>query len=153
MPTDDVKTFVDALVFSWIVAATGGHAKNYSLLIGAGGRTRLAPLYDMASALPYDTLRIHKLKLAMKIGGKYRLVEIGAYHFRKLAKELNLDGDELIARAHAMAKTLPDAAASLLGQLRKKWPTFDMLQRLSKELCDRAKFCEAELSRARAART
>ena len=106
----------------------------------------------MASALPYDTLRIRKLKLAMKIGGKYRLVDVGAYQFRKLAKELNLDDDELVSRARAMAKMLPDVAAPLVGQMRGKGLTFEVVRRLSNELCDRAKFCEAELSHARGAR-
>ena len=44
--------FFDALVFSWAVAATDGHAKNYSLLLD-GAQARLAPIYDVNSALPY----------------------------------------------------------------------------------------------------
>ncbi|MBC7298829.1 MAG: HipA domain-containing protein, partial [Demequina sp.] len=49
-----VRAFVDSLIFSALTASTDGHAKNYSLLLERE-RVRLAPLYDMASDLPYDT--------------------------------------------------------------------------------------------------
>src|SRR5207248_10152473 len=67
---EDVATFLGGLAFNWLVAGTDAHAKNYSVLIGAGG-VRLAPLYDVASALPYRGVQLQKLALAMKIGGKY----------------------------------------------------------------------------------
>ena len=53
------------------MGGTDGHAKNYSLLL-AGDQVRLAPLYDIASALPYGTHE-KKLRLAMKIGDDYRV--------------------------------------------------------------------------------
>src|SRR5262249_6698729 len=81
---EDVGTFIDALLFNWLIAGTDGHAKNYAILHGGGGRVRLSPLYDIASALPYGHLDVRKLKLAMKIGGKYRVAEIGAHQWRKL---------------------------------------------------------------------
>lgn len=55
---EDVSTFVDALAFNWLIAGTDAHAKNYSVLIGPSGRVCLAPLYDLASALPYDDMDI-----------------------------------------------------------------------------------------------
>ena len=66
-----VHRFVDALIWNWIIAGTDAHAKNYSLLI-SGSQVRLAPLYDVASALPYDRHE-KKLRLAMKIGGDDRV--------------------------------------------------------------------------------
>lgn len=71
----------------WVIAGTDAHA-NYSVLIGRGGELRLAPLYDIASFLPYVGHGLRKLKLAMKIGGTYRLREIGVHAWDKLAKEL-----------------------------------------------------------------
>ena len=64
---DAVWRFLDALIWNWLVAGTDAHAKNYSLLL-SGGDVRLAPLYDIASALPYDKHE-RELKFAMKIGG------------------------------------------------------------------------------------
>jgi serine/threonine-protein kinase HipA len=55
-PQQDLDTFTDALLFNWLIGGSDGHAKNYSLLHGAGGHVRLAPLYDLASALPYPSL-------------------------------------------------------------------------------------------------
>ena len=69
---DAVGLFADALAFNWIIAGTDAHAKNYSVLL-AGGAVRLAPLYDIASALPYDDMYVPKLRLAMRVGGEYRV--------------------------------------------------------------------------------
>jgi serine/threonine-protein kinase HipA len=52
---DAVWRFADALIWNWLIAGTDAHAKNYSLLL-AEEQVRLAPLYDVASALPYDIL-------------------------------------------------------------------------------------------------
>ncbi len=60
-----------------MIGGTDAHAKNYSLLIGAGGRTRLAPLYGVASILAYEKYDVQKVKLLMRIGGEYRLRDIG----------------------------------------------------------------------------
>ena len=74
-PNDDVRTFVAAVAFNWFIAGPDGHAKNYALLLGAQSRIRLAPLYDLASALPYPGMQPIGLKLAMKIGGEYSSTE------------------------------------------------------------------------------
>jgi hypothetical protein len=66
---DAVRRFADALIWNWLIAGTDAHAKNYSLLL-ADNQVRLAPLYDIASSLPY-CVHEKKLRLAMKIGGDY----------------------------------------------------------------------------------
>ena len=43
-----------------LIAGTDAHAKNYAILIGAGGQIRLTPLYDVASTLPYPDINIEK---------------------------------------------------------------------------------------------
>ncbi len=92
---EDVATFLDAFIFNWLIAGSDAHAKNYSLLIGAGGRVRLAPLYDLASALPYDALNTKKLKLAMKVGKKYRLADIGPRDWSALAAEVGVKAKDM----------------------------------------------------------
>ena len=67
-----MRRFADALIWNWLIAGTDAHAKNYSLLL-AGAQVRLAPLYDVASALPYPDLHVRRLRFAMKIGGDYRV--------------------------------------------------------------------------------
>ena len=105
---EDVQRFVDALVFNWLIGGTDAHAKNYSMLIGEGGRARLAPLYDIASILPYG-FDLQKIRSAMKIGGEYRMRDIGPSQWRKQAKDLRLDADVLMPRILDLARKIPDA--------------------------------------------
>ena len=84
-----MRSFVDAVGFNWLIAGTDAHAKNYSLLMAAGRSVRLAPLYDVASILPYGDTDLHKAKLAMKIGGEYQLLLIGLRHWQKLARGIS----------------------------------------------------------------
>lgn len=102
--------FLDALAFNWLIGGTDAHAKNYSLLL-SGTQVRLAPLYDVASALPYDRLDPMKLRLAMKIGGQYRLRNIVGRNWSKLAREVAVEPDELRTRVSDLSDRLPDAFA------------------------------------------
>ena len=110
----DVARFFDALVYNWLVLATDGHAKNYSLLL-SGHQVRLAPLYDVASALPHlDHPR--KARLAQKIGGEYRPSFVQRRHWERLARSLGLGSAEAHARITALAERLPDALADAAGE-------------------------------------
>jgi len=100
--------FADALIWNWLIAGTDAHAKNYSLLL-AGDQVRLAPLYDVASALPYGTDQ-HRLRFAMKIGGSYE-VHLRRNPWPRAARELGLDGDVVLDRVRELAAIAPDAFA------------------------------------------
>lgn len=104
----DVATFIDALLLNWLIVGPDAHAKNYALLL-AGGQVRLAPLYDIASALGYPDVYVPKVKLAMKIGGHYRLSAIGSGSWRRLAEEVRVDPDRIIERARFLTSQLCDA--------------------------------------------
>ena len=107
-----MRRFADALIWNWLIAGTDAHAKNYSLLL-AGVQARLAPLYDIASALPYGTHE-RKLRFAMKIGGDY-----GVFPRRNTwpaaARDLGLDSAELLDRVRALADVAPDALADAVN--------------------------------------
>ena len=105
-PEQDAWTFARAIMLNWIIGGTDAHAKNFSMLIGAGGRARLAPLYDVASTLPYD-FAPRKLKMATKIGGKYLLEDVYSRHWAKFASEVRLPSTEVLDMGKAMAETLP----------------------------------------------
>jgi serine/threonine-protein kinase HipA len=109
---DAVLRFLEALAWNWLIAGTDAHAKNYSLLL-AGRQLRLAPLYDIASALPYGTHE-RKLRLAMKIGGDYRVYPI-QNTWPKAAKELGLDPELAADRVIALARRAPDAFSASAG--------------------------------------
>lgn len=142
-PQEDVDRFVDALMFNWLIAGTDAHAKNYSLLIGAEGRARLAPLYDVASILPYD-FDLQKVRLAMKIGGAYRLRDVGARQWMKLATDLHVKTDQIVQRIRRMAAELPDHVSDVERQAGKAGLKHPLVARLAARLIERAKRC-AEL--------
>jgi serine/threonine-protein kinase HipA len=142
----DVNTFVDAIGFNWLIAGTDAHAKNYSLLLGGGPLVRLAPLYDVASILPYDEFDMQKLKLAMKVGGEYKLSLIGLRHWQKFARETRLNADELIARLGSMAKQLPEEADDARKRAQAEGLDKAIIDRLATRLIERAGECERVLA-------
>jgi serine/threonine-protein kinase HipA len=101
-----VWEFARGLAFNWLIAGTDAHAKNYSLLL-AGRQVRLAPLYDIASVLPYDTHE-RKLRLAMSIGGDYGLVNYGS-PWPAAARDLGLDSEALRDVVLALTDRVTDA--------------------------------------------
>jgi len=140
-PDEDVGTFVDALAFAWLVAAPDGHAKNYSLIHGGGGRVRLAPLYDLDCALPYSQLDPQRLKLAMKIGGIYRLRDIGRRQWEKLAGEVRRPADEVVERVADIAAGLPDAAEEVRAQAVQEGLAHPMIGHVAARVIERARRC------------
>ena len=95
---DEVERFAFSLVFNWFIGGTDAHAKNYALL-HAGGFVRLAPLYDLGSALPYVSttpirrpgeIDAQRAKMAMRIGRAYLLREVRSRDIDELARTLGL---------------------------------------------------------------
>lgn len=105
---DDVWRFADALIWNWLIGGTDAHAKNYSLLL-AGNQIRLAPLYDIASALPYGSHE-RKLRFAMKLGGDYRVYP-RRNTWPAAARELGLNYEALLTRVRELANVVADALA------------------------------------------
>ena len=138
---EDVQTFLDAIAFNWLIAGTDGHAKNYALLLGGEGAVRLAPFYDVASVLPYRNVNLAKAKLAMKLGGEYRLRNIGLREWRRLAEDVRTDAGALIARLQAMAAGLPDLIATVQKEIAAAGLNHPILRKLAQRLTTRAKHC------------
>lgn len=97
----DRTRFVLTQLAFWLLAATDGHAKNFSVFLLRGGAYRMTPLYDVISVWPYIGAEPHKLlpypdaKLAMALHAKnvhYRLNEVRVRHWHRLAKACGVDG-------------------------------------------------------------
>ncbi len=129
-----VWRFADALIWNWLIGGTDAHAKNYSVLL-ADDDVRLAPLYDVASALPYDTHE-SKLKLAMKVGGDYRLAPL-----RNTWPDLRLDAEALVARVGELAGRVADAFADAAAAAEVKTLGRDLPARLVDLVAERARRC------------
>lgn len=93
-PDLDRATFVLSQLAFWLLAATDGHGKNFSLHHSTDGRYRMTPLYDVLSAWPIigpgaNQLSQRKVRLAMSLPGRrrhYRLDEVQVRHWRELAQ-------------------------------------------------------------------
>lgn len=134
-----ISQFFDALVWNWLIGGTDAHAKNYSLLL-SGEQVRLAPLYDIASALPYGTHE-RKLRLAMKIGGDYSVYP-HRNNWGKAAAEIGIDADIAFHRVRELAGIVTEvfaeaAAAPDVIALKRELP-----RRLVDIIADRAKRCQ-----------
>jgi serine/threonine-protein kinase HipA len=94
-PAEDQKTFLKAQILFWLIGATDGHAKNFSVFLGPGGSFRLTPIYDVLTAQPsLDTRQIRRkqMKLAMFVGDNrhYGIDEIKGRHFLQTAERAGL---------------------------------------------------------------
>ena len=138
----DLKTVFRAQLLFWMLAATDGHAKNFSIRILQGGSFQLTPLYDVLSAWPIigrraNEIPIEKVKLAMALPGerpRYLLKSIQRRHFEMLAKRFGLVAeandliDEMVANtprviddvSHGLPRGFPPALLErVLEGLRK----------------------------------
>jgi len=136
----DVDTFAAALGFNWLIAGTDAHAKNFSLLLSCP-HVRLAPLYDVASIVPYDEFDLRKVKFAMKVGGEYKLSEIGLRQWQKFAREARINADKLVERLIAMSGQLPDDANAAQARARQQGLAEPIVERLVTQLIERAGEC------------
>lgn len=102
--SDSLLVVIDDVVAGTLTRLPGGR-----LRFDYRDDYRLAPLYDVASALPYSTHE-QKLRFAMKIGGDYR-VFLKKNPWRKAAAELGVDPDTTVERIRALATRVPDAFA------------------------------------------
>lgn len=73
----DRRNFFKTQVLYWMLCATDGHAKNFSLFIEKYGRFLLTPLYDILSAYTIlgegkSQLATGKAKMAMAVTNKDR---------------------------------------------------------------------------------
>lgn len=140
-----VGAFVDALAYNWIIAGPDAHAKNYALLL-SGPQVRLAPFYDIASALPYPDFYEPRIKLTMKVGGYYRLSSIGRSAWQRLAEDLRLDASMVVDRVRDLAERTPDAFEEacwddVVVELASPLPA-----QLLDAVAERARRCVRELS-------
>jgi serine/threonine-protein kinase HipA len=121
-PAADQRLFLKAQVFFWLLGATDGHAKNFSVHLMPGGRFRLAPLYDIMSAQPLvdaGQLRHNQFRLAMAAGKNrhYVVDEVLPRHFEQTARAAGVAkavvDDVLADLAQAMPRALDEIVRAL----------------------------------------
>lgn len=124
---DRLRFALTQLAF-WLLAATDGHAKNFSLFHRRGGSFQLTPLYDVLSAWPIigvgsKLVSEHDARLAMALRGKnahYKLREIRVRHWQALAQRCGAPGawEAMLG----MAQGVQGAMVRVQAQLPKHFP-------------------------------
>lgn len=79
-----------------------------SIRILPNGDVRLAPLYDLATGLPYDHEVVDR-RLALSVGGERRVDRIRSAQWARAARELGVPEDSLRSRARELLAGFPDA--------------------------------------------
>jgi len=120
----DRRNFYKAQILFWMLAATDGHAKNFSIFLEAGNTYRMTPLYDLLSVWPIignkaNNLSWHDARLAMAFRSRnahYRLSEIQPRHFFSAAARLGLAGevDSIIEEILAATPKVIDRVSAML---------------------------------------
>ena len=122
-PATDQQTVFKAQILFWLIGATDGHAKNFSVFLSPGGSYRLTPLYDVLTAQPsLDSRQIERkqMKLAMSVGARrhYRIEETVGRHFIQTGQEAGLPKTLVKMAIEEMA----DNAASALEKTAQALP-------------------------------
>ena len=146
-PGEDLRTFVKAIALNWVIAGTDAHARNFSFLIGAGGRAALAPLYDLASALPYPGHYAPRLKLAMKIGGEARVGYVQVRHWGRFAADVGLPPDEVLSICESLAAKIPDRCVDIARDARAEGVVHPIVDTLVARVATAARACLDNLRR------
>ena len=123
----DRLTFLKAQIVFWLMGATDGHAKNFSLFLSPGGRHRMTPLYDIMSAQPnHDAkkLRRQEFRLAMPVGDNrhYPVEDIYPRHFIQSGKAAGIAEEELRGVFDALTGALPAALENTAREMPKDFP-------------------------------
>ena len=127
-PQADITHFLCAQLAFWLLAATDGHAKNFSVFLLPGGAYRMTPLYDVISLWPVvgrgpNQVAWPAAKLAMAVGSRnvhYALQTIQPRHWRGLAEKAGVAG--VWGAMQAMVERVEPAIATLEGQLPQGFP-------------------------------
>lgn len=105
----------DFAAFNYVSGSPNGHAKNISLML-LPDQTLVAPLYDVATSLPYDgdaALR----EVAVSIGGRRKFGQVLGKHWDRAASTLGIPAEEYRNRVRNLAEDFPDAFSTALRQV------------------------------------
>jgi serine/threonine-protein kinase HipA len=124
----DKTYFLLAQLAFFLLAATDGHAKNFSLHLHAGGRYEMTPLYDVLSMWPYfgkgpNQFRARQAGPAMLLRGRNphrHFHTIEARHWRQPA--LQHGGEPVWQAMLALVQGAEDALAVAEGELPDDFP-------------------------------
>lgn len=153
--TTDLRNFFKAQLVFWLLAATDGHAKNFSVAHLPDNQFRATPLYDVLSAYPIigpgaKQIPIQKAKLAMGVRGStihYLTDKIHRRHWLSQAKQIGLDTSIVNDIMQELIELTPQVIEQTAQHLPSSFPSaiaqaiFTGLQRQADKLAAMPELC------------
>lgn len=131
----DRLNLLDLIIFAVAIGDTDRHGKNFSMILTDGG-PRLAPGYDLMSALIYEGVTRN---LAMKIAEKTRGEHLERRHWERFAQDVKLSPAATVSRVGELATAVGDQMESTTAWLSDQFPADPVaLQVFAKEIRERA---------------
>jgi serine/threonine-protein kinase HipA len=126
----DRSHFYRAQILFWLLAATDGHAKNFSIAHLAGSRYQATPLYDVLSAHPVighgpNHFSARRVRLAMAVRGKnahYLINQIRCRHWLAQGERVSILPQEVEALIHSLTDMTDDVIATVTDLLPADFP-------------------------------
>jgi len=132
-PAVDVLKLVDAVIFNVIAGNADAHGKNFSLLY-TDDELRLAPLYDLLCTASYPEL---SPRLAMKVGGRATLDEMGTRTWPAFAEAAGVAAPFVIRRVGALCDAVRAKLPAVTSQFAPP-SDVDAVQRVADLIASRA---------------
>ncbi|MBD9444019.1 HipA domain-containing protein [Rhizobium sp. RHZ01] len=104
----------DWTIFNVLICNSDSHAKNYSILIGAGGSAKMAPLYDLMCAAAYRQV---DQSLPQGIAGRFNAPDLRRADWQALADEVGLSGASTLRRVVELAERVSAACDDVAPQV------------------------------------
>ncbi len=146
---NDLACLLKAQILFWMLAASDGHAKNFSIRLLSQGRYQLTPLYDVLSIWPVigngaKQISWHNARLAMSIRGKnkhYLMKDIQRWHFNETAARCGL-GETAEPLINEILVATPKVIAAIHAEIPLGFPQH-VLETVLTGLSDSARRLEA----------
>ena len=127
VPEHDRMLFLKAQIVFWLLAATDGHAKNFSIHLSPGERFSLSPFYDVISIQPNlisGQIQRKACKLAMSVGNNnhYRVDEIMPRHFIETGGRAGMSKASVEKVFADLSAAAPGAVESVMRSLPQDFP-------------------------------
>jgi serine/threonine-protein kinase HipA len=126
----DRQHFFKTQMLFWLLAATDGHAKNFSIAHLSANRYASTPLYDVLSAHPIigrgaNHLPLQKVKLAMAVQSKerhYLLNQIQRRHWIAQGQRIGFSIADVEAMIHDLTSRTRDVIDEVAAMLPRDFP-------------------------------
>jgi serine/threonine-protein kinase HipA len=105
---------LDAVIFNVLIGNSDAHAKNHSILIGAGGSAKMAPLYDLMCALVYRQV---DQSLSQGIARRFIGTDLRRADWQAFAKEVGLSGASTVRRVKELTTVVGGTCEVIAKQI------------------------------------